>query len=160
MTRQGQTRAGRRRAADGLWAAARDRSGATAIELAIVLPVLLALVFATLDYGRLRWWDSTLRYAVQEGARCATIGTAPGYCCADASSYACGGGNTPSDYAASKAVGLGLTAANFALTSPACGQQMKATNVTFTFIVTSVPGLDLTGGKGASWALAPQACYP
>ena len=106
------------------------------------------------------FWESNLRYAVQQGARCATLGSSPSYCCADTSAYTCGGGNTPSDYAATKAAVIGATASNFTLTSATCGQQMKVTGVTFYFIVPTLPGLDLSGGHGGKLTLTPLACYP
>jgi Flp pilus assembly protein TadG len=127
------------------------------LEFALVLPALLFILLGSMDYARLMWLESTVRYAVQEGARCASLGTSPAYCCADSAIYACGGSNTPSDYAASKAVAAGLTAANFKLTSTACGSQMQSKNVTFSFISPAYSGRGATAGN---MAIAAQACYP
>ena len=145
---------GRRR-----WAKENER-GAVALEFALIVPFLLALMFGLIQYAELLWWEATVRYAVEEGARCATLGTAPQYCCALSASYTCGGGNTPSDYAAANAAGLGLTAANFTLSNPSCGMQMVATNVKVNFAVTAMPSISLIGNGTGQFSLAPSACYP
>ena len=137
-----------------------SEDGAVAIEFAIVGPLMLALMFGTIELGRLLWWEATTRYAVEEGARCATLGSAPSYCCAFTAAYTCGGGNTPADYAASMAVGLGLAAANFTLAAAACGQQVTAANVNFQFIVTALPGISLIGNGNGQVPISPSACYP
>jgi len=137
-----------------------SEDGAVAIEFAIVAPLMLALMFGTMELGRLLWFEATTRYAVEEGARCATLGSAPSYCCALTASYTCGGGNTPADYAASVASGLGLAAANFTLASAACGKQVTSTNVNFQFIVTALPGISLIGNGNGQVPVAVSACYP
>jgi Flp pilus assembly protein TadG len=51
----------------------RDR-GAAAVELALVLPVLLLIVFGTIDFGRLLHARMTLTEAAREGARAVALG--------------------------------------------------------------------------------------
>ena len=46
----------------------RDARGATIVEFAIVLPLLIMLVFGVIDFGRLAFTQITLNDAVQEGS--------------------------------------------------------------------------------------------
>ncbi|GIJ50850.1 hypothetical protein Val02_77360 [Virgisporangium aliadipatigenens] len=48
--------------------------GAAAVELAFVLPVLLLIVFGTIDFGRLLHARITLTEAAREGARAVALG--------------------------------------------------------------------------------------
>jgi Flp pilus assembly protein TadG len=50
----------------------RDR-GAAAVEMALVLPILLLLVFGIIDFGRMLHTQIQLSEAAREGARAATI---------------------------------------------------------------------------------------
>ncbi|MBC7106422.1 MAG: pilus assembly protein [Firmicutes bacterium] len=54
--------------------AVRCRRGQAAVELALVLPVLLLLLFATVEAGRLFAAHLTVVAASREGARWATLG--------------------------------------------------------------------------------------
>jgi hypothetical protein len=48
--------------------------GAAAVELALVLPLLLVLVFGIIDFGRMLNAQITLTEAAREGARAAALG--------------------------------------------------------------------------------------
>ncbi len=48
---------------------ARDRRGATTVEMAIVLPTFLAFVFGIIQFGHAMWVNNLLRNAVRESAR-------------------------------------------------------------------------------------------
>lgn len=48
--------------------------GAAAVELALVLPVLLLLLFGIIDFGRMLNAQITLTEATREGARAASLG--------------------------------------------------------------------------------------
>ncbi|WP_310475241.1 pilus assembly protein [Sandarakinorhabdus sp.] len=52
---------------------ARNRSGATAAEFALTLPLFLAFVFTFFGVGSVFWANAGLRNAVGEGARVATL---------------------------------------------------------------------------------------
>jgi Flp pilus assembly protein TadG len=53
--------------------ARRDR-GAAAVELALVLPILLLVIFGVIDFGRMLNAQITLTQAAREGARWAALG--------------------------------------------------------------------------------------
>lgn len=52
----------------------RDR-GAAAVELALVLPIFLILIFGLIQYGWLFYQVQETSFAVREGARVAAVGT-------------------------------------------------------------------------------------
>jgi len=57
-----------------------NRQGTTAVEFAIVAPVFIALLIGTIALSVGLFLIGSLHYAVEEGARCASVKTA----CADA----------------------------------------------------------------------------
>jgi hypothetical protein len=64
---------GRTRGGGLLRRLAADASGATAIEFALVAPLLLALLFGSLETGRYIWFAAALDHAVGKAARCAEV---------------------------------------------------------------------------------------
>ena len=64
----------RPRAATDRRAAADRQSGAAAVELALVLPILLVLVFGIVDFGRAYNAQISLTQAAREGARVRALG--------------------------------------------------------------------------------------
>ncbi|HYN92989.1 MAG TPA: TadE/TadG family type IV pilus assembly protein [Pilimelia sp.] len=56
---------------------ARDR-GAAAVELALVTPLLLLMLFGIIDFGRMLNAQIALTEAAREGARAAALGLPPG----------------------------------------------------------------------------------
>ncbi len=50
-------------------AALRDRSGATAIEFALTLPVFLLFVFGLVEFSRVLWTNNALEYGAEQAAR-------------------------------------------------------------------------------------------
>ncbi len=52
--------------------------GAAAVEFAIVVPVLLIILLALIDFGRLFFGQVSLAAASREGARAASVGRAEG----------------------------------------------------------------------------------
>jgi len=56
----------------------RGDRGAAAVELALLLPILLVLVFGIIDFGRLLFTQITLTDAAREGVRVLALEGAPG----------------------------------------------------------------------------------
>ena len=52
--------------------------GAAAVEFALVMPILLALVFGIIDFGRVYFTTSTLSHAAREGVRVVALGGTAG----------------------------------------------------------------------------------
>jgi len=50
-----------------------DRAGATAVEFALIAPLLFLLLFGAVEAGRLLFVQSALHHAVAAAARCASI---------------------------------------------------------------------------------------
>ena len=64
--------------ADRLWRALwRDRRGGPLVEFALVMPVLMTLTFAILDFSYIAFADATLEGAVREAARRGITGYVP-----------------------------------------------------------------------------------
>jgi Flp pilus assembly pilin Flp len=107
----------------------RDEQGTTAVEFAIVAPVFIALLVGTLSVCVGLFLIGSLHYAVEEGARCASIKTT---ICSDAV--------TTVAYAQSHYFGPNLTP-TFTYAAAACGNSVSASisysmNVGFrTFVV-------------------------
>ena len=95
-----------------LW---RARDGASAIEMAVLMPALLMLLLGICEFGRALWTQTTLQSAVEAAARCAAV---------NLSKCTASGGTTTDvpGYAASQAVGLSIPASAFTYTAnAACG---------------------------------------
>lgn len=55
----------------------RSSDGAAMVEFAIVLPIILLVVFASIDFGRALYTVNNLTAAVREGARLASVQISP-----------------------------------------------------------------------------------
>lgn len=55
-----------------------SEDGATALEFAMVAPILLALLLASVEAGRFIWIDAALDHAMRSAARCTNLD--PGVC--------------------------------------------------------------------------------
>lgn len=51
----------------------RNRQGATVVEVGILLPIFLLILFAIMDISRLYWTQNVVRGAAYEGARIAIL---------------------------------------------------------------------------------------
>ena len=121
--------------------------GSTAVEYAIVLPLLLMIVLGLLDVGRLIWSYTTLSRSVEAAARCAVV-----------NATTCGSATATQSYAAGEAWGLGLTASAFTATTATCGARVTGT-LNFTFVI---PWFYVASpfGVGNALTLNAVACYP
>lgn len=126
----------RHRGTRALWT---DRSGATALEFAILLPVFLPLLFGVIQLGQMFWTQAAMQHAVEMAARCATI-----------NSTTCGTASQIQTYAATQAYGLTLPTGAFTASAAACGNQVVA-SYSFPFV---------TGWFPATINLTAQSCYP
>ena len=92
-----------------------SRRGTTALELALVLPVLLTMIFGVEETGRLFWTQSALQYAVARAARCAAINVTT-----------CGSSSQIATYASSQVPGITVPSSAFTASSPSCGHEVTA----------------------------------
>ena len=85
----------------------RSNAAATAVEFAMAAPILFALMFAIIEFGRAWWTKNSLQYAIERAARYAVVCT----------------NNCPSDaqvttYAANQVFDQTITANAFSVTHP------------------------------------------
>ncbi|MHB8530107.1 MAG: TadE/TadG family type IV pilus assembly protein [Caulobacteraceae bacterium] len=93
----------------------RDRSAATAVEFAIVLPAFLALTFGTVNVCIALYANTALHFAVDDAARCMSVRTTVCDNAADTQTYASSHYNGPN------------IAPTFVAASASCGNQVSAT---------------------------------
>lgn len=127
---------------------ARDR-GATAVEVALLMPILLFLVMGIVDFGRALHAQITLTQAAREGVRVAAL-KQPGPT-ARTQAAATGLKGT---------VGVAVTACP-ATSTPGTDAEVKAT-YTFTFItpVGDLAGMFGGGGFGSPITLSAKGVMP
>jgi Flp pilus assembly protein TadG len=118
----------------------RDETGAAAVELALILPVLALILFGTEEFGRLLWTKSLLDHAVDEAARCGSV-----------NSTTCGSSSAIASYAVQRSAPLTLSTSVFTATTPSCGSQVAA-SYPFTFAAPTLLPFTVT--------LRSQACFP
>lgn len=90
------------------------KTGATAVEFALVAPVLFMVILGALEFGRLMWTQAALHYAVEEAARCASVTPAT-----------CGTSSQIASYASTVSA-LTIDASSFTATTPSCGHRVSA----------------------------------
>jgi Flp pilus assembly protein TadG len=88
--------------------------GATAVEFALVLPLLVAFLFGTMEYARIARLQATLEFAAQETARCLSV--RPDVCGDDAAA---------ARYLRARAAGLGEQARITIRRGQACGSAVE-----------------------------------
>jgi Flp pilus assembly protein TadG len=110
----------------------RDGRGSAAVEFAIVGPVFLAMTVGMIYTCLMLFSMGSLQYAVEEGARCASVKT-----------LVCTSATATQTYAASVYYGP-FTAPTFTSTNATCGHQVSG-STTFSFnIVVSTLSVPLT----------------
>ena len=113
------------------------RSGATAVEFALVTPAFLALVLGGLSVCLVMYSSVNLQDAVEHGARCYSV-----------DSGTCSSPSAAQTYAQGFYHGVG--APTFTASTPACGHQVAATlTLQIAAVLTNV-----------SVPLTANACFP
>lgn len=125
----------------GVLALLRDRGGAAAVETALILPILLALLFGVIEAGRIGWTRNALAFAVQQAARCSAMASVSTACATAAQTQA---------YAAAQMVGLSQTFASFSVAATANCASLVSASVSYRYIALPV--------FGPSPTLSAQAC--
>jgi hypothetical protein len=115
-----------------------DRSGASAVEFALVMPAFIAMLAGAIWAGQLAFASNSMHYAVEAGARCAAVKTTV---CTDAPSTIA---YTQSHYSGPQISPV------FSYGATGCGHTVSATA---TFNLNIVPGIK-------SVPLTAAACYP
>jgi Flp pilus assembly protein TadG len=116
----------------------RHDGGNVAVEFALIAPMLLTLLFGTIEASRAIFMQSALIYSVDQAARCAGI---------DATT--CGTPTQVRSYAAAES-GAALDSTVFTATTAACGNLVTATYP----MRLGVPFMNL------SVTLSARSCYP
>jgi Flp pilus assembly protein TadG len=122
-------------------------AGSMVLEYGLILPVLLLLVFGTIEVGRLIWTYTTLVRATEASARCAAINPT-----------ACGTVAQIAGRAATEAWGLALEPSIFTSQTQPCGVQVRAI-YTHSLLI-PWPGGSAPQGAANGITLTVTACYP
>lgn len=93
----------------------RDQQGTTAVEFGIVAPVFIALLLGTIGLCVALFLIGSLHFAVEDGARCASVKTT---ICAD--------GPTTIAYTQSRYLGPSGVTPTFTYAAAACGNSVSA----------------------------------
>ena len=93
----------------------RDQQGTTAVEFGIIAPVLIALLVGTMALCVALFLIGSLHFAVEDGARCASVKTT---ICAD--------GPTTVAYTQSRYLGPSGVTPTFTYAAAACGNSVTA----------------------------------
>jgi Flp pilus assembly protein TadG len=115
-----------------------DRAGATAVEFAILGPLVLVILIGVIEFGRMLWVENALQYAVAQAARCVTI-----------DSSLCGDTRETQAFAATSS-GMSFPSAIFLVGPAACGNKVSA-SYAFAFVAGLFP---------YSVTLTAESCYP
>jgi Flp pilus assembly protein TadG len=122
--------------------------GAVAVELALLLPLLLLIVFGIIDFGRALNAQITLTQAAREGARLAAL-------------------NQPNVVSRTQAAAVGLSPVSVSVTScpPGAGPGVNATVVasySFSFVtpVGAIAGVFGGSGFGSPITLSAHGVMP
>ena len=133
-----------------------DRSGASAVEFALVLGPLLFLIVGAMEYGRLIWTKQALQEAAIAGARCMGV-LATG--CASGGAYSA---SNTATYIQGVASGFSLTVptANVTLNRAAsCAGVSGFSSVSISYTFQAAAPV-LLGSASSAMPLTATACFP
>ncbi len=117
----------------------RDDGGTSALEFALTAPVFFLFIFGIIEFGLLFWTQLGLQHGTEMAARCATVNPT-----------LCPGNSAITGYAAQQAFGLNPPAQTFTYSTPACGNQVRAS---YAFQFPQILNL-------SPMTLTAQACFP
>jgi Flp pilus assembly protein TadG len=134
----------------------RSRAGGTMVDFALVVPPLLALTFAIIEYGRFFWTQEALEQTAIAAARCMGIRQSN---CAASGTYSASATQTYITNVANS-WGISVPTANMTLNNTAtCSGTSGFSQVTLTTTFsTAVPVLLPFPGGGST--LTAVACFP
>src|SRR5262249_42185137 len=118
---------------------AREHDGAAALEFAMLAPIFIMLVVGGIAAGNAVFAVASMHYAVEGGARCASIQTT-----------VCTSSDAVVTYAQNHYAGPRLPAPTFAYNTSGCGHTVTGT-VTYSMNI---------GTKTYNIPLSTAACYP
>lgn len=114
--------------------------GSSAVEFALVAPILVSLIFGVFEFGRAIWTQGMLDYAVEQASRCASV-----------NATTCGSSSATATYASQQTSPLNLPASVFTASTGSCGNLVSA-SYAFKFVATGLFPYNIT--------LTSQSCYP
>jgi Flp pilus assembly protein TadG len=117
-----------------------DTRGAVGVEFALVSTALFLTLFGAIEFSRMIWTESSLNFAVQEAARCASV-----------TPTICGTSAKIASYASGLVSAAAVPSSAFTAATAACGHKVSA-SFPFTFIA--------TGMFTAAPTLTASACFP
>jgi Flp pilus assembly protein TadG len=114
-------------------------SGSSVVEFALIAPVFASMIVGGLYACLALFTAGSLQYAVQKGARCASV-----------SATNCATSATTITYTQNAYIGPAKPAPTFTYSTPSCGYQMHGSvNFVFNFVYTSV-----------TVPIATSSCFP
>src|SRR6266403_1526355 len=119
----------------------KDKSGATALEFALVFPAVITFIIGIAQVGYLLWIDNLLHYSVETAARCSAVGS---------TTYPCAGSDmaTAAKNLFQQAVALtNIPISTFTALSPCSGSGLQG-SYTVTFLLV------------APVTVTANSCYP
>lgn len=125
-----------------------DRRGATAVEFALIGPVMLTFIFLLIEGGRMEWTQQALNEVAFNSARCMALGSA-----------SCTSTSAVQTYARDLGQGRGVSLANATVAAEAnqtCNAVAGMNRVTITLPYSVASGL-LPGGPTSLQAVS---CFP
>jgi len=117
----------------------RDQAGATIVETALVLPAFIMVLIGGLYMGLLGFTFAGMHYAVEAGARCASLGLS-----------ACSDDTKTAAYARTQFTSVSAPAPSFTASSAACGHVVSGS---LTFVLN-------IGVEKINVPLTSTACFP
>ncbi len=125
-----------------------NRSGASAVEFALVAPVLLVFILLLVEGGRMEWTRQTIQEVAANSARCMALGTA-----------SCNSDSAVQAYARSLAVDRGVSLGKATVTTAAnqtCNAVSGMNRVSIALPYRVASGLLPAGPT----SLEASACFP